>query len=145
MIKTVYEDAYFVLVSRLNYGNGIYKAYEYDNQKRMTAESINEVTTEFYWMNGILYGQKLGEEYLYFLHDESETNYVFIVKTNTSESYYYYKYNPQGDIIGIIDSTGNRVVEYTYGAWGDIQSVTGSMALKGAIYDCGGELTGAYA
>ena len=31
-------------------------------------------------------------------------------------------------IIGIVDGTGTKVVEYSYGAWGDILSVTGSQA-----------------
>ncbi len=33
------------------------------------------------------------------------------------EEYYYIK-NGQNDIIGLLDSTGNQVVSYTYDAWG---------------------------
>ncbi|MGI6745870.1 MAG: RHS repeat-associated core domain-containing protein [Acutalibacteraceae bacterium] len=36
--------------------------------------------------------------------------------------------NVQGDVIGIYDSTGTVVVEYTYDAWGKPNSVTGSLA-----------------
>ena len=50
------------------------------------------------------------------------------MKNGTGESTYYYEFNVQGDIIGIIDSTGTKVVEYTYGAWGDILSGTGTLA-----------------
>ena len=51
-----------------------------------------------------------------------------LLKNGTTEEYYYYVYNAQGDVIGIIDSNGTKVVEYTYGAWGEILSVTGTLA-----------------
>ena len=102
--------------------------YTYNADGLRTSKTVNGVTTEYYWMNGTLHGQKTGEEAIYFLYDESGTAYGFILKNGTTEAYYYYEFNLQGDIIGIVDSTGNKVVEYTYGAWGDILSVTGSMA-----------------
>jgi len=40
---------------------------------------------------------------------------------------YYYVKNLQGDVIGIMDSSGVIVVEYTYDAWGNILFVTGSL------------------
>jgi len=51
-----------------------------------------------------------------------------LVKNGTTESTYYYVRNLQGDIIGILDSNGVQVVSYTYGAWGDILSVSGTLA-----------------
>ena len=41
---------------------------------------------------------------------------------------YWYIQNGQGDIAGILDSTGTQVVSYTYDSWGVPVSVTGSMA-----------------
>ena len=41
---------------------------------------------------------------------------------------YTYLHNLQGDIVGILDSTGALVVEYKYDAWGKPLSVTGSLA-----------------
>ncbi|MBR4236741.1 MAG: hypothetical protein IKR85_11885 [Clostridia bacterium] len=40
---------------------------------------------------------------------------------------YSYAHNLQGDIIGILDSSGNLVVEYSYDAWGKPISVTGTL------------------
>ena len=103
-------------------------SYTYNADGLRTSKTVGGVTTDYYWSNGNLQGQKTGEEYLLFLYDENDKAYGFIVKNGISETTYYYEFNVQGDIIGVIDSTGTRVVEYTYGAWGDILSVTGTLA-----------------
>jgi RHS repeat-associated protein len=41
---------------------------------------------------------------------------------------YYYVTNASGDVIGILNSSGAEVVFYTYDAWGNILSISGSMA-----------------
>lgn len=56
-----------------------------------------------------------------------------------------YIHNLQGDIVGIIDSNGNEVVQYTYDAWGKVLSTAGTMAstlgtvqpfrYRGYVYD----------
>ena len=58
---------------------------------------------------------------------------------------YWISTNLQGDIIRILDSTGNSVVSYTYDAWGNLLSCTGTMAetlgtlnplrYRGYVYD----------
>lgn len=54
-------------------------------------------------------------------------------------------HNLQGDIVGILDSTGALVVEYKYDTWGKLLGTTGSLAdtlgrrnpfrYRGYIYD----------
>ncbi len=41
---------------------------------------------------------------------------------------YRYVHNLQGDILAILDSAGNTVVQYAYDAWGGKKTTTGSMA-----------------
>ena len=41
---------------------------------------------------------------------------------------YIYGKNVQGDITAIVNSSGQKVVEYTYDAWGKVLSVSGSLA-----------------
>ena len=58
---------------------------------------------------------------------------------------YHYELNLQGDVIAILDTSGNRVVEYTYDAWGNILSISGSkkddlgqanpLRYRGYVYD----------
>ena len=44
-----------------------------------------------------------------------------------SEAYQYVT-NLQGDVIALLDTSGNKVVEYTYDAWGKPLTITGSKA-----------------
>ena len=58
---------------------------------------------------------------------------------------YYYVTNIQGDVIALLDIEGNVVVEYTYDAWGNVLTTTGSGAdtigkvnplrYRGYVYD----------
>ena len=49
-------------------------------------------------------------------------------KVRFNGTIYTYVQNLQGDIVGILDNTGNLVVEYKYDAWGKPLSTTGSLA-----------------
>ena len=93
-------------------------------------------------------GSKLVSEYydgkeLEFFYDESGNPYAFSYKASSSASpvTYYYLTNLQGDVTGILDSSGNTVAAYTYNAWGNILSTTGTLAdvnplrYRGYYYD----------
>ena len=41
---------------------------------------------------------------------------------------YYYLYNLQGDVVGLVDKSGTTMVTYTYDVWGKPESTTGPMA-----------------
>ena len=70
-------------------------------------------------------GENNGSNTTYYLYDESGSPIGLTYKGKT----YYYRKNLQGDIINITDSTGAKVVTYTYNAWGKIMSMTGNMEL----------------
>ena len=103
-------------------------SYTYDAEGLRTSKTVNGTTTDYYWLEGVLQGQKTGNEHIIFLYDENGTAYGMLVNDNGTESYYYYLFNLQGDIVGIMDSTGTTVVEYTYDAWGQLLSTTGTLA-----------------
>lgn len=64
---------------------------------------------------------------------------------NYNGTTYYYVTNLQGDVIAILNSSGTMVVEYTYDAWGNPLTTTGTMAntlglhnplrYRGYVYD----------
>ena len=70
------------------------------------------------------YGEKTGNNTLVSYYDDKGVPYAF---THNNVKYYY-EYNIQGDVIGLFDSTGARVVQYTYTPYGALASMTDSTA-----------------
>ena len=66
------------------------------------------------------YTETTGDVQTDYYYDESGN--VFGFKRGNSE--YYYIRNGQGDIIGILDSSGTQIVSYVYDSWGKLVSVT---------------------
>ena len=75
-------------------------------------------------MNGTLLGQTKGSDTIVFLYDEKANKYGF----DYSGTKYYYIFNVQGDVIGILNQSGNQIVSYQYDPWGKVLSVDGSEA-----------------
>ena len=50
------------------------------------------------------------------------------ISVNYNGMEYYYLRNGQNDIVGLMDESGVRVVEYIYDAWGKLISTTGTLA-----------------
>ena len=46
---------------------------------------------------------------------------------NTDGNEFYYMLDAQGDVVGLVDGNGKLVVEYSYDAWGNPLSISGSM------------------
>ena len=51
-----------------------------------------------------------------------------VVSVNYNGTEYFYLRNGQNDVVGLMDGSGTRVVEYTYDAWGKLISTTGTLA-----------------
>ena len=64
-----------------------------------------------------------GSNNLHFFYDAQNKPAVVIFNGTA----YAYLYNLQGDVIGLLDSTGTKVVSYTYDAWGKPISKTGTL------------------
>ena len=99
-------------------------AYAYDADGNRISKTVNGVTTDYVVIDGTLAGEIKGGNKLAFLYDESGTKYGFVYNGAT----YFYNLNLQGDVVGIYDSTGAEVVNYTYDEWGKILSATGTLA-----------------
>ncbi len=99
-------------------------SYLYNADGLRTQKTVNGVTTDYYWLNGVLQAQKTGEEYIIFLYDENGAPYGMI---NNGELYYY-ALNVQGDVVSIVDIGGTEIVKYRYNAWGETVSIKGTGA-----------------
>ena len=71
-----------------------------------------------------------GNNSLHFVYDALGASAVIYNGTT-----YYYLRNAQGDIVGIVDSTGTQVVAYSYDVWGKLLTTTGTMATTLGVYN----------
>ena len=82
--------------------------YEYDLHGRLLSDTR---TLKYY--DGTIITKKF-----VFIYEESEI--VGVIFTNSSGTgTYYYDKNPRGDVVNILDNSGNIVVKYTYDAYGN--------------------------
>ena len=104
--------------------NGKSYTYKYNADGLRTQKSVDGTTTYYIYSGDKLAAQKTGNNTIYLEYDS--TGSPFLISYNGS--HYYYILNGQGDVIALIDNTGNTVVEYTYDPWGQITSITGTLA-----------------
>ena len=74
---------------------------------------------------------KIGSTVLNFAYDASGTPMAVTYGGVT----YYYATNIQGDVVAILNSSGAAVVTYTYDAWGNILTTTGTLASTLGIHN----------
>ena len=124
--------------------------FKYDFNGLRTQKIVTEngvTTTTNYLLHGkLVTHMTVGNDNLYFFYDNS----IRPAKVDFNGTIYTYLHNLQGDIVGILDNTGNLVVEYKYDAWGKPLSTTGSLAdtlgvrnpfrYRGYVYDEESEL-----
>ena len=95
-------------------------AYTYDDNGIRTSKTVNGTKTDYYLNGTAIIMQKTGDQCIWYTYDESGN--LSGLRVGNSE-YYYYR-NGEGDIIGIIDSTGSIAAKYSYDAWGTPIAIT---------------------
>ena len=105
-------------------GDGLTTSYTYDEQGIRSGKTINGVTTSFSYNGSLLMAQVAPGKALLFSYDANGQ----AISVNYNGTEYYYLRNGQNDIVGLMDESGVRVVEYIYDAWGKLISTTGTLA-----------------
>ena len=81
-------------------------------------------TTYHYNLMGdkITYEERIGYGFceIYYAYDNNGRLYGFYYDGSSNDGFYYYQRNIQGDIIALLDDTGDDVVTYTYDTWGKL-------------------------
>lgn len=95
-------------------------SYAYDDNGIRTSKTINGIRTDYYLNGTTIVMQKTGDNVIWYTYDENGLATGF--RYNGAE--YYYFRNGQNDIIGIIDSSGAIVAQYTYDSWGKHIAIT---------------------
>ena len=94
-------------------------SYSYNSDGLRVSKVVNGAKTEYVWDGSSLIGQKTGNNVLVYLYAADGLAGFQYNGVN-----YYYLKNGQGDVVGILNSSGTLVAKYTYDAWGKLLSVT---------------------
>lgn len=97
------------------------------------------------WQGNKLIAESFGTSELEFFYDESGQPYALLVRdlstATPTEAWYFYVTNLQGDVVMLLDASGNTFAEYSYNAWGYVLNASGSLAevnplrYRGYYYD----------
>ncbi len=100
--------------------------FTYDSEGIQTSKSVGSTTTK-YLLNGTqILAQTTNGKTLCFFYDQQGNR---VGMADSSNHFYYYIYNVQGDVIALADaSTGKLAVTYTYDAWGKLVKLEDSTA-----------------
>ena len=83
-------------------------------QKKVTRADGTVKTTDYVLHGKLLTHLRRGNDEMHFFYDAQKQPILMEYNGET----YSYLHNLQGDIVGILDSSGNVVLEYGYDAWG---------------------------
>ena len=96
-------------------------------------ESETTVSYSYIYADGQLQQEKVttnGKTETYtFFYDSTGKPYAMQVNGTT----YYYVTNLQGDVMGLVDTSGNSVASYTYDPYGKLLTATGELAEKNPL------------
>ena len=98
--------------------------YTYNHNGIRTSKNVNGVVVNYTVdENNNITEQTDGTNTMKFVYDSSGSPVYFIYNDTT----YYYEKNLQGDIVAILDGSGNTVVEYSYDIWGKLLNISGTL------------------
>ena len=102
--------------------------YTYNPQGIRIGKTVGGTTTSYLVdEQGTIQAMQQGNDTLIFLYDSNGGREGFMWYTNnTFKGTYYYLYNAQSDVVGIIDSNLNQDAIYEYDAWGKPTITTNS-------------------
>ena len=122
-------------------GGGTTWSFTYDADGMRTRRTNGSTTYSYVYNGGALSRMTVGSTTLDFRYDASGTPMTVTYGGTT----YYYATNLQGDVVAILNNSGTAVVAYTYDAWGNVLTTTGSLAstlgthnplrYRGYVYD----------
>ena len=118
------------------YGQRISKTYHYDPNTSISDDaSYNYTKTYDYDHNGRLVREKIVQKHILevtstreiiYLYDESGMVGFTYSLNGATPQIYYYRRNLLGDVVAIYNTSGTKIVEYAYDAWGNCTIVYSS-------------------
>ena len=99
-------------------------SYDYDENGIRTKKTVNGITTTFQLDGSKIVSENRNGTVQSYFYDENGSVLGIVYG---GENYYFRK-NFRGDVLAILNASGEVVVEYSYDPWGNILAVTGSLA-----------------
>ena len=94
--------------------SGVSTTYTYNNGGIRTSKTTGGKRTDYYLSGSKIVTMKEGSDIIHFIYDQDGK----LVSMRLKGKDYYYLHNSQGDVIGLVDSSGTQVVSYQYDSWG---------------------------
>ena len=121
--------------------DGVTRTITYDADGMRMNRTNGTNTYSYIYNGGSLSQMTVDGTVMNFAYDASGTPMALTYGGAT----YYYATNIQGDVVAILNASGTAVVTYTYDAWGNILTTTGTLAstlgvhnplrYRGYVYD----------
>ena len=115
-------------------------SYRYDSDGKRITKTVNGTAYNYHYLGDQLVELTWSGNKLHFTYDSTGP-----LSVNCNGTEYFYVKNAQGDVTGLVNASGTRVVTYTYDAWGNPLTTTGSLAAtlgeqnplryRGYVYD----------
>ncbi len=126
-------------LQRTNLAANAYVDYTYNSSGIRTEKTYVDLNGDTWEYSYILDGSKIIKEAVHAFTTNSPAAGMYfdllyyyddsgIAAISYNGTKYYYVKNLQGDVIGLVNASGQYVVQYVYDAWGRVVSTTGSMA-----------------
>ena len=133
-------DSFDQLVRENNQAAGKTWTYAYDDGGRRITKTVNGMAYNYHYLGDQLVELTWGGNKLHFTYASTGP-----LSVNCNGTEYFYVKNAQGDVTGLVSASGTRVVSYSYDAWGNLLTTTGSLAAtlgeqnplryRGYVYD----------
>ena len=117
--------------------SGVTTSFTYAPSGDRITKTSGGVTHNYFWQDGVLLRETYGDNELEFLYDGAGSPLGFLY----NDTAYFYVKNLQGDVVRVINVSGSVVASYSYNAYGEILSSSGTMAdinpirYRGYYYD----------
>lgn len=121
--------------------SGTSLSFKYNESGLRTKKTVGSTVHTYTYNNGKLAADVYGNEALYFHYDSLGDIIGFTYKNGVSETEYFYVKNVQGDVLNVINASGAVQASYTYDAWGNVLTSSGTLAninpirYRGYYYD----------
>ena len=115
-------------------------SYTYNADGKRISKTVDGITYNYHYLGDQLVEMTWGSNRMRFSYDA-----IGAMSVNYNGTDYFYLRNAQGDVTGLVDSAGTKVVSYAYDPWGKTWDASGTLATtlgtfnplryRGYVYD----------